>query len=85
MRIVCIKSEQDQAEFAKAAAAFFCENPKCFTYAKGDPSPGSLLAVRWNGYTVIVLKLDADHIPSLYPVQYLIGRDLPTLQPSYAS
>ena len=82
MRIVNIEKEVAQANFALRAAKAMQDNPRLYTFADSDPTPGELLAIRWNPYTVLVIKLDEAHIPSLYPTQdaNMIKADLPPLQ-----
>ena len=82
MRLVSVALEEAQANFAKEAATQFAAKPQQYTYAEGDPKPGMLLAIRWNSCTVLVVMLDEEHEPSLYPVGPFIGRDLPQLEPS---
>ena len=82
MRIVNIEEEKKQADFALRAAKAMKDNPRLYTFADSDPTPGKLLAIRWNPYTVLVIKLDESHVPSLYPTQdaNMIKSDLPPLQ-----
>jgi hypothetical protein len=82
MRIVNIDEDAQQAAFAKLAAEAMSQNPRLYTFAEGDPSPGELFAIRWNPFTVLVLKLDDEHIPALYPTQNanMIMADLPPLK-----
>jgi hypothetical protein len=79
MRIVFTHREKENEAFAAKAADWFKNNPKCYTYAEGDPKPGCLFAIRWNPYTVLIVKLDEEFEPLCYPtVQFFTG-DLPPL------
>lgn len=77
MRVVNIASDQKVHDFAKKAAEEFAAHPTYYTYAESDPKPGELFAIRWNSYTVLVLRLDDDFEPACYPTHQLIGSDLP--------
>lgn len=81
MRIVSIKADQGEAKFAEEATRYFESDPSNYTYTKSDPEPGEYLAIRWNSYTVLVVKLDPDHDPGLYSTYPFINDDLPRLTP----
>jgi hypothetical protein len=68
MRHVYPTELRDEMAFAERAAASFAENPTHWTFAGGDPEPGQLLALRWGlgNDCVLVVKLDAEHEPTLY-------------------
>lgn len=80
MRIVSITDTKEEMEFAHCAAEHMAENPRLYTFANGDPQPGKLFAIRWNPFTVLVVKLDEMHEPACYPVGSFIGKDLPPLK-----
>jgi hypothetical protein len=80
MRIVNIATQQEEQEFATKAAHHFAFDRRHFTYAEDDPKPGKHFAVRWNPFTVLVLKLDENHTPACYPTNELIRADLPPLK-----
>lgn len=80
MRIVNIAQDQAGAEFAGKAASAMAANPKLYTWAEGDPTAGELLAIRWNSFTVLVVRLDECCDVSLYATNQLIGEDLPPLE-----
>jgi hypothetical protein len=82
MRIVYHNAEISAAEFARKAAEYFKENPRCYTYADRDPTPGEFFAIRWNPYTVLVVRLDEDWDPACYPLAQWKMDDLPPLKPS---
>ena len=82
MHVVNILDRQAEAAFAKEAVEYFAGEPKAYTYADGDPEPGKLLAIRWNLYTVLVVRLDETHDPACYPTNDFIGKDLPPMQTS---
>lgn len=81
MTIVDIKKDQDAADFARAATHHFNSNPQSFTYAKADPTPGELLAIRWNPFTVLVLRIHEEDMIRLYSVYDFITTNLPKLKP----
>lgn len=80
MRIVYTSHEQEQARFAEEAANYFRENPHSFTYADGDPEAGELFAIRWNSFTVLVVRLAEDFEPLCYPTVQFFSGDLPPLK-----
>lgn len=80
-----VSTQVEEADFARAATEHFRENPQCFTYSKGDPTPGELFAIRWNCMAVLVVKLSDDHTPLIYAVHQFIGSDLPSLSPTFHS
>lgn len=80
MRIISIHQNKEEEGFAQKAIEAMRDNPKLYTYAEGDPSAGRLLAIRWNPFTVLVVKLDEAHEPALYPTHDFIGDDLPPLR-----
>ncbi|QYW06526.1 hypothetical protein uan_114 [Pseudomonas phage UAntarctica] len=61
MRMSRLEEEVERQEFAKTAAKHFAENPNHWTYAKGNPTPGEWLALRWGGGNdcVVVLRVSA--------------------------
>jgi hypothetical protein len=79
MRIVDISKEKEAHDFAECATRYFAENPSCFTYANGDPTPGEFFAIRWNSFTVLVVRLDESFVPACYPTYQFIKADLPRL------
>jgi hypothetical protein len=82
MRVVSLSKEQDAAAFARKAALDFSENPKHYTFSEGDPKPGELFAIRWNSFTVLVVRLDESMEPACYPTHDLIGKDLRPMEAS---
>ena len=79
MRIVNPSRDHAAQHFATAAAEYFKNDPKAYTYADGDPKAGMFLAIRWNSYTVMVVEL-AEQEPLLFPTSMLIGCDLPKME-----
>tara|TARA_R110000868_G_scaffold130260_4_gene339867 strand:- start:1096 stop:1359 length:264 start_codon:yes stop_codon:yes gene_type:complete len=80
MRIISITNTKEEQDFAKRAIEEMAKNDRHYTYADGDPKPGCLFAIRWNPFTVLVVKLDDSHEPSCYPVNQFIGKDFPPLK-----
>ena len=80
MRIVYPEQEAKDYEFAKRAILYFSQNNKAFTYADSDPTAGELLAIRWNPYTVLVVRLCEDFDPACYSVHPTLSHDLPKLE-----
>lgn len=80
MRIVSVAKTGEEIAFARRAVTHLSEHPSHYTFAEGDPAPGGLFAIRWNPFTVLVVKLDETHIPACYPVHEFIAKDLPPLQ-----
>lgn len=83
MRIVDITAQEKEARFAKKATKDFDKNQTHFTFADGDPEAGKLLAIRWNPYTVLVIKLDPEHEPACYSIYPTLDHDLPKLTPKW--
>ena len=81
MRIVSIESDKQEIEFARKATEYFQKNSWSYTYVDGNPKPGELFAIRWNPYTVLIIKLDDTHDPACYSTNSFIGCDLPKLEP----
>lgn len=67
MRIVRLEEEEEYTKFVEAAGACFRQDPLKQTYAEGDPRCDSLLAIRWNEATILVVKIDQIEEPRLYP------------------
>lgn len=80
MRIVSITDTKEELEFARKAVESMAANERHYTFAEGGPLPGKLFAIRWNPFTVLVVKLDEMHEPACYPVRAFIGKDLPPLK-----
>ena len=85
MQSVNVDTQMEQAKFAAAATEYFKEYPQCSTYAVGDPTPGELLAIRWNCMSVIVVKLDPETPVLHYEVHQFIQSDLPPRAPTHNS
>lgn len=66
MTIINLEKNKEADDFAKKAAEHFRDNPPHFTYAESDPAPGHLFAIRWNPYTVLVIRLHDEEIVRLY-------------------
>jgi hypothetical protein len=77
MKIMSFSRIQESREFAKRAAEHFLENQKSYTFAESDPEPGGLFAIRWNSFTVLVVKLDETFEPECWPTQELINAEFP--------
>ena len=60
MRIVNIDRDVALKAFAVRAAQDFSAHPNHFTFADGDPAAYSLLAIRWNAFTVMVVHIDEE-------------------------
>lgn len=84
MTLINIQKDKECAEFARAAAECFRDHPYCFTYAVGDPKPGCLFAIRWNSFTVMVVRLDDEDLVRLYGSHDLIQQELPKLEPKFS-
>jgi hypothetical protein len=82
MRIVNPSAEKEEADFARRATEAMNANPRLYTWAEDDPKPGEMLAIRWNPFTVLILRLDGEHVPALYSTSYFIAGDLPPLETS---
>tara|TARA_R110002050_G_scaffold191532_6_gene326337 strand:- start:4635 stop:5102 length:468 start_codon:yes stop_codon:yes gene_type:complete len=76
MILINLSAENERAAFARDAAQYFRDNPLTYTYAKGDPEAGKLLAVRWNGVTVMVLRIEEASTPVLYRSHDLIAGEI---------
>jgi len=83
MHSVNIDDQLEQAIFAEKATKHFNDHPQSFTFAKDDPKAGELMAIRWNPYTVMIIRLHEDFDPQLYSVHQFIKTDLPKLQPRW--
>lgn len=79
MKIIYISQEQENAKFAELAANEFKKNAKLYTFAESDPKPGKLMAIRWNPFTVLIIKLDEEYEPLAYPTSQFFQGDLPPL------
>lgn len=83
MKIINIANEKKNAEFAEKAANHFRNNAQSYTYADDDPTAGELMAIRWNPFTVLIIRLSDDFEPRAYTTaQFFIG-DLPRLTPKW--
>lgn len=81
MTIIDISRDKEAADFAQKAAEDFRDHPNHYTYAEGDPKAGEFFAIRWNSFTVLVVRLHEDEQVRLYTTHQLIKSDLPRLQP----
>lgn len=77
MKVMDLTQIRANEAFARKATDHFTAHPSHYTYAEGDPQPGELLAIRWNDFTVLIVKLDESFQPECWPVVQLIGTDLP--------
>ena len=68
MRLARIVDIRAEADFAEKAAKHFSAHSEHTSFTDGDIEPGCFLAIRWGlgGDCVLVLRLDADHIPTNY-------------------
>lgn len=68
MHLVNIEEQRAEHAFAEKAAAAFASEPKMYSYTDGDIAPGCLIALRWGLHqrAVAVLKLDPEHLPTIY-------------------
>lgn len=82
MIVVDIHQQAAALELAKEAAKHFAANPANYTYAKDNPRQGELLAIRWNRYTVLVVRIDDTFVPSLYPTNAMGIPELPPIKPT---
>ena len=80
MKIIYHNNEKENAVFAEKAANYLRENPRCYTYAESYPEPGKLFAIRWNSFTVLVIRLAEDFEPLCYPTRQFFPDDLPPLK-----
>lgn len=83
MITVNIQQQQEEAEFARKATEHFRDHNNRYTYADGDPKPGELMAIRWNSFAIIVIRLSADHEVLNYASHQFIQQDFPKLTPSH--
>lgn len=83
MKTIYISTEKENATFAEQAANHFKSHPTAYTYAEADPTPGKLLAIRWNPYTVLIVKLHEDFEPLAYPTSQFFTGDLPPLKDAW--
>lgn len=82
MRIVNFTQDKEARDFAAKACICFKENPSYYVYTHGDPEAGKLMAVRWNSFTVLVVKLDDNFVPELHSASHYIKEDFANLLPS---
>lgn len=88
MRLINVHEERDCENFAREAAEHFATHPTNYTYARGEEKtqsdilPGELLAIRWNPWTVLVVRVSDHGEPRLYPTDQMNVGKLPPLQPS---
>lgn len=84
MKIINPRQDAESQAFAKKAADTFRDKPELFTYADGDPVAGELFAIRWNPFTVLVIRLHGDFEPECHSV-YNLGHkaDFPKLSPHW--
>jgi hypothetical protein len=80
MRVVSPNLDAEELAFAKLAAEKMRDNPRWYTFAEDDPEPGGLLAIRWNAFTVLVVRIDGESMPALYSTSHLIACDFPPLK-----
>ena len=61
MRLVRLAEDREVASFADRARRAFAENDKMQSFADGNEiKSDSLLALRWNDYTVCVLRIETE-------------------------
>ena len=71
MRLVRLAEDREVASFADRARRAFAENDKMQSFADGNEiKSDSLLALRWNDYTVCVLRVETE--PLLFDTAALI-------------
>jgi hypothetical protein len=80
MRSIRICSQEESAVFARKASEHFRDNPRAYTFAEGDPVAGELMAIRWNSFAVLLIRLSEDSEPSIYATAQFFPGDLPPLQ-----
>ena len=83
MTIVDIHKDKQAADLARRATEHFRDNPQSYTFADGDPKAGELMVIRWNPFTVLVLRIQEDEAIRLYSVHQFIPTDLPKLKPNW--
>lgn len=68
MRMVYVSEIDAEIVFARKAAAHFANHPEHTTYTGTDIEPSCLMALRWGLMNdgVLVVKLDAAHVPTIY-------------------
>lgn len=68
MRTVYASEIDAEIAFARKAAAHFAKHPEHTAYTADDIEPGCLMALRWGLMDdgVLVVKLDAAHVPTIY-------------------
>lgn len=81
MTIIDIERQRDEAEFARRAVEDFRDNPRHYTFAECDPEPGKLLAIRWNSFSILVIRLSDEHPVLNYGTHQFIQADLPPMVP----
>jgi len=82
MRLISIDKDAKHTDFARKATEWFNDHPQHYTFAEGDPEKGELFAVRWSTISVLVIQIDQDFEPLIYPVFPFIKSDLQPLQPT---
>lgn len=80
MKVINLTQMKASEAFARKAAEHFKSHPTHYTYSEGDPKAGELFAVRWNDFTVLVVKLDEAYEPECWPCVQFVGGDLPKLK-----
>ncbi len=82
MKVVNLTQIRASEAFVRKAAEHFNSHPSHYTYSEGDPKAGELFAVRWNAFTVLLVKLDEGFEPECWPSVQFVGTDFPKLQPT---